>query len=246
MKSADLDASAGAALAELETGLKTVRAALQKLERSTGRGVDYRQWSEAKGSVFGELIEAETLDHRHLVGCRVLPSRYHLLDQLPKRATVAEVGTQYGRFTKYILRKTQPRELHLFDLSFDEFERAHTENLPFSVDIHFHEGNSPEMLRRLDRQVFDWVYLDGDHSFEGVMSDLRAVRDKIADGGFIVCNDYTPWSPLEALVYGIPKAVHSFCREFDWKFAAIALHPWGYHDVVLARCGAEDGHPSGI
>lgn len=194
--------------------------------------IDYSAWSEAKGSAFAKIFEAKTLDPEILSNCQLLPSRYHLLKRLSKGGYVAEIGTQHGGFTKYIVDLTHPKELHLFDLSFDEFSLPRSEpgNLP---KLTFHKGDSSTLLMSCDDSHFDFLYIDGDHSYEGVKRDLFAAQKKVKRDGIIVCNDYTSWSPLEATSYGIPKAIHEFCIEYRWRFKFLALHPWGYHDVAL-------------
>jgi len=219
-------------LQELNAALKEVRRVLGKIEKSKTGKVDYRAWSEARGSVFGEVLEAPRLEARYVRHCRVVPSRYDLLPLMPKGARVAEIGTQYGQFAGHIARICRPEELHLYDLSFKGFDSRLVEKEGVSFTLH--EGDSSTKLKVEDIE-FDWVYLDGDHSYEGVKKDLLALKDRVAPGGIIICNDYTPWSPLEACVYGIPKAIHEFCREHGWGFRYLALHVWGYHDVALQR-----------
>lgn len=220
-----------AVLAELETALQQVRKVLHKLESADG-GPDYRLWSEAKGCVLGSMIEATRLDGSFLEKCDLLSSRYDLLHKLPKGGIVAEIGTQHGQFAGHIARITQPDELHLLDITFEQFDR--TEIPEGMANLHLHEGDSVAMLDSIDRE-FNWVYLDADHSYEAVSRDLEALDGKIIPGGVIVCNDYIPWSPLEAKMYGVPKAVHEFCKRHGWGFRYMALHPWGYHDVALMR-----------
>ena len=51
----------------------------------------------------------------------------------------------------------------------------------------------------------------------------------------LVFNDYTIWSPLEAMAYGVPAAVHELALIDGWKFVFLALDPQGYCDVALRR-----------
>jgi hypothetical protein len=217
---------------DLETALGEVRRILAKLETPDGNPIDYQAWSEAKGSVLGKILEAQRLESRFVKHCQVVPSRYDILPLLPSGGCVAEIGTQYGQFAGHIARTCRPDQLHLFDLSFKQFDASlvEREKVPFVL----HEGDSSKQLTECDNK-FNWAYLDADHSYEGVKRDLMVLKDKILPGGIIICNDYTPWSPLEACIYGIPKAVHEFCKSEGWGFRYLALHRWGYHDVALQR-----------
>jgi hypothetical protein len=41
---------------------------------------------------------------------------------------------------------------------------------------------------------FDWVYVDGDHSYEGCSRDLELYAPKVRSGGFLLVDDYkTGW-----------------------------------------------------
>jgi len=57
---------------------------------------------------------------------------------------------------------------------------------------------------------FDFIYIDADHAYEGVVKDLAQAERKLKDDGWIVCNDYTLFSPLENIKYGVYRAVNEF------------------------------------
>ncbi|MFZ4574101.1 MAG: class I SAM-dependent methyltransferase [Phycisphaerales bacterium] len=53
-------------------------------------------------------------------------------------------------------------------------------------------GRSPEDLPRASEAaggLFDFVFVDGDHSFEGVTSDLKAIRSVLAPGAVVLLHD---------------------------------------------------------
>ena len=37
---------------------------------------------------------------------------------------------------------------------------------------------------------FDYVFLDGGHKYETVLSDLKSLRDVVINKGIILCDDY--------------------------------------------------------
>ena len=47
-----------------------------------------------------------------------------------------------------------------------------------------------EAALSLPDRHFDWVYVDGDHSFKAVMDDLEAWLPKMKSGGLLVADDY--------------------------------------------------------
>lgn len=74
--------------------------------------------------------------------CLLYPHRDALLDTLPKSGIVAEVGTQYGHWAEMILDVSSPKELHLFDLDFDNLNPKVND----SKNVRKHRGDSSKEL----------------------------------------------------------------------------------------------------
>ena len=53
-----------------------------------------------------------------------------------------------------------------------------------------HRMTSSAASRQFYDGYFDWVYVDGDHSYEEVLSDLRSWWPKIKIGGCVAGDDY--------------------------------------------------------
>lgn len=51
-------------------------------------------------------------------------------------------------------------------------------------------GRSQDTLPWLESHAFDLVFIDGDHSYEGVKYDLEQARRLVAEGGVIALHDY--------------------------------------------------------
>lgn len=60
--------------------------------------------------------------------------------------------------------------------------------LPSTVKLNVQRGWSSDILPELKRADSDLVYIDGDHSYNGVSSDIKLASDLIKDGG-IICGD---------------------------------------------------------
>jgi hypothetical protein len=54
----------------------------------------------------------------------------------------------------------------------------------------FVHGRSPEAAKQFPDKMFDFVFIDADHSFEAVTLDIAAWRPKIKDGGLLCGHDY--------------------------------------------------------
>jgi hypothetical protein len=181
------------------------------------------------GDLFPSLppIPAELLE-----SCKLLPSRFDILRCLRKGGRVAEIGTQEGIFAESIVEVCQPDELHLFDI---DFTPLHHRGSGLSGKANLHLGDSSTLLAAFDDEYFDWIYIDGDHSFEGVQNDTAIARRKVKRGGNLIFNDFTLWSPVECVDYGIPHAACELAANRGWRFVYFALHPLMYCDVALER-----------
>ncbi|MBF9195350.1 class I SAM-dependent methyltransferase [Microvirga terrestris] len=168
-----------------------------------------------------------------LAECKVVPRRDDILPDMPKRGRIAEVGTQQGLYADKILAICQPSELHLFDIDLNPL-KARTDTNLISTAI-LHEGDSSTRLAEMPDDYFDWIYLDADHSYSAVKKDTEVARTKVKPGGHIVFNDFTIWSPIELIPYGVPHAVHELMIEHRWPMTHLAFNPLLYCDVALRR-----------
>ena len=123
----------------------------------------------------------------------------------------AEIGVWKGEFSARIRRRTAPRELHLsdpwrflpeyperlyggraagsqrdMDRIFEDVQ-ARFGNVP---DVIVHRGRSADVLPTFDDDHFDWVYIDGNHSYAFVLADLEMCLAKTKPGGVIAGDDY--------------------------------------------------------
>jgi predicted O-methyltransferase YrrM len=156
---------------------------------------------------------------------------------MPKNGVCAEVGIFMGKYSEIILRVTQPTRLHLIDIDPTCINHATGLFGPqlSSGQVCLHLGDSATILSGMPDAYFDWVYIDGDHSYEGVKRDLEATVTKIKEGGLIAMNDYTFFGPSDFSKYGVMEAANEFCITHNFEFIYLALQGRGYHDVVLRQ-----------
>jgi hypothetical protein len=156
-----------------------------------------------------------------------------ILRALPPGGVGVEIGVWKGEFSQRILKTAKPSVLHLVDpwLASDEDDRKgqawygadritqegmdglHDRvTAKFSREtaagrVRIHRGTSRDVLATLDEQSVDFVYVDGDHSYAGVVADLIAALRVTRQGGLIICDDYLLgqwWGD------GVVRAVHEF------------------------------------
>lgn len=200
---------------------------------------DTEKWSDLKNNPM--FLCAPQLTDDHVKNCLVSCNRETLLELLCQQAIVAEVGTQYGEFAERIVSVTQPQKLHIIDidLSLLEANLQHRENLSRGLEngsVVLHKGDSSTTIDTFPDSYFDWIYIDGDHSYEGVRKDIEKAYPKVKSDGLLIFNDYTHWSPYEMIPYGVPQAVNEFCLASDWELAYLALdNILSYQDVAIRR-----------
>lgn len=93
-----------------------------------------------------------------------------------------------------------------FDKSWHEknWNDAHDRLKPYIDKVVFLRGLSVDMAKLIPNNCCGLVYIDCDHSFDGVLRDILAYWDKLVDGGIMAFHDY------EAKQYGVKEAVHHF------------------------------------
>jgi precorrin-6B methylase 2 len=193
-----------------------------------------RQFYVDAADRFADVVPPQ-LSEIHLRNSRVLPSRDHILPLMPTGGICAEIGTQTGDFAKLIISVMQPVKLHIYDIDYTAFDYAHFTPAMERGTVELHQGDSSTLLANVPDRHFDFIYIDGDHSYEGIVKDLEQAARKIKHEGWIVCNDYTIYSPLEEMQYGVYRAVNEFCIAQGFEIVYLGLHPWSYHDVALRR-----------
>lgn len=157
-------------------------------------------------------------------------------DHLPKGGVVAEIGSLRGANAHTILQGADPSELHLIDRDFGLLDRELLRPGLEAGVVHLHESDSASGLAAFPDEHFDWIYIDGDHSYGGVRRDIEQATRKVKRDGLLVFNDYILFSHLELLgTYGVVHAVNELCLEEGWEFRFLALERYMYCDVAIGR-----------
>jgi predicted O-methyltransferase YrrM len=207
----------------LEASRRSFGSLLREFEHAGGRYLD----------------RAARLPQEMVDNCRVFADRVALLEMLPRHGIVAEVGTDRGDFAAKIISIAQPRMLHVFEI---DITRINPDNLSAHVDdgtCQIHPGDASEQLRSFPDESFDWIYIDADHSYEGVKRDINVASSKIKQGGLMIFNDYAVWSVTSMSRCGVAKAVNEFIINTGWPLVGFAFQASMYCDACLQRPGGE-------
>ena len=84
----------------------------------------------------------------------------------------------------------------------------------FEKNITIIKGNSNDVIKKINLDEIDYVFLDGGHKYETVRNDLQNLTDVVNNNGTILCDDYNlTYAP------GVKKAIdeYSLVKNFDLK-----------------------------
>lgn len=81
------------------------------------------------------------------------------------------------------------------------------------------QGDTKEMAQYIPDNSLGMVYIDADHSYEGVMVDLENYYQKVVPGGIIALHDYS--SPD----YEVKRATEEFCISRGYIISEIVIIP---------------------
>ncbi len=140
----------------------------------------------------------------------------------------AEIGVAYGGHSESILKNTNIKKLYGVDPYkhtigykdkmnypqdvFDELYKYTTNRLSRFNERYQHIREYSKEARSCVPGQIDFIYIDADHSYDGVCKDLCLWFSKIRDGGIIGGHDYMhPDFP------GVQKAIDEFFNRFNWK-----------------------------
>ena len=75
----------------------------------------------------------------------------------------------------------------------------------FKNNINIIKGNSNKLLKEINLDNFDYVFLDGGHKYETVKNDLELLTQVVKNNGIILCDDYDlTYAP------GVKKAIDEY------------------------------------
>ncbi len=158
-----------------------------------------------------------------------------------------EVGVRQGDFSAHILQHWKGRKLWLVDAwrgiaGYEETHHAHEPNYQTTLTRMRAFPGRYEIVRdlsvaaamRFADDSLDFVYLDADHSYESVKSDLEAWYRKLKPGGLFAGDDYGALPLQEVdfgagkLTFGVKKAVDEFALRQRKNISIDWLGDWWF------------------
>lgn len=146
-----------------------------------------------------------------------------LLEHYNLSGDAVEIGVAEGRNAEVLIAQKTIKKLYLIDAwtrleqpgdggnaqSWHEgnYVEAQQRISAYKEKAVFLKGMSSEMIKLIPDESLVLAYIDGDHSYEGSLADLRAVYNKVKKGGIVAGHDYLNHS------YGVNRAVATFVAE---------------------------------
>jgi len=194
----------------------------------------------------------------HVTGAKLFARREDMIRDLAERlrgGVIAELGVAFGDFSRFLIDELTPRRFDAFDvftlhkssgvyMGKDVQEslggRAHLDHYRsrFSAEIeqkklHVFVGDATK-IKESDA-IYDMIYVDADHSYEGVLADAHAAISRLKEDGILIFNDYIMADYIANFPYGVVQVVNELCVNQGWKIVALAIPHHRFDDVALVR-----------
>jgi hypothetical protein len=170
-------------------------------------------------------------------------NRDALLKLLPSGRVGVEIGVNRGAYSRKIVAHAAPRTLHLVDPwpvdSGDDYIKAYS--VRDDMQAHY-EMVLSEYSEEIDRgQVvvhrkysrecgplfgdgeLDFVYVDGMHSYEACLEDLRLFGPKVRGTGLLMGHDFSNTEMGRRKSFGVIRAVSEFVAQSDFLPVLVTL-----------------------
>ena len=93
----------------------------------------------------------------------------------------------------------------------------------FSQNIELIEGDTRVTLEKVPLSEIDFVFLDGGHSYDTVLSDLQKLYDNMKNNSKIVCDDFAGITKIESVEKAIKDFTNNNKIKLEEKFKRFAL-----------------------
>ncbi len=153
-----------------------------------------------------------------------------------KQINAIEIGVSGGLNSKYILDNLNIKRLYLVD-PYDDYVDNSNEYKDVKVSKDFLSKMNKIAKRRLRKYekkiswikkysndalnivpMVDYIYIDGNHSYEYVLDDCKNYWQKVKNGGILAGHDIS--------MVGVLNAVQDFCKEEKLNFQVAGQDWW--------------------
>jgi methyltransferase family protein len=166
-------------------------------------------------------------------------ARLKVIELIEEGDACAEIGVWKGDFSEQIISR-EPRELHLIDpwrfqskfpgrlyggvaaksqQDMDAICESVARRFTGNPTVKIQRSESIAAAAAFADQYFDWVYVDGDHSFDAALADLVVWYPKVKSAGFLCVDDLNWRDEMNRLAVG--QACEKFIADRGIKTARV-------------------------
>jgi hypothetical protein len=146
-----------------------------------------------------------------------------MIEHSPKLAVAVDSWVNDGTLARNDCAFTQEE----LDRQYEEF-RAEMLYTPF---VTIYRGYSFNVAKKMEDETFDLIYIDADHTYEGIKRDLNDWYPKVKKGGMFCGHDYVnkiARTPGGHLKFEVARAVDEFVRDNNIStFFTTTNQTWG-------------------
>lgn len=187
----------------------------------------------------------------------VLKNRYSIIDLLAgqgKPMRLMEVGTAAGDYAQLMADKIKIEKMTLIDRFEDEDimpdgsgRYSKGKNYQFVVD-RFKDNPAVEVIKSLSNEAlpkfipmqekdkFDFIYLDSDHSFHNVYNELLYASQIVNQFGVIGIDDFSSATDDPIRPYEVMQAVTTFLdNNREWKVKFFTFGSESLQNIYISR-----------
>ena len=157
-------------------------------------------------------------------------------------SSIAEIGVKEGDFFRFLIQNN-PRLVYAIDCwdlfnkpSQDDANEGHEKfkQIYDEFVLNFSQPNvkiikdfSPQCAINVEDNSLDFIYIDGDHTYDAVSQDISAWWSKAKVGAIFAGHDYAECSIEEnAIEFGVIRAVDEFVLNNNLKLYIIPDGRW--------------------
>lgn len=143
----------------------------------------------------------------------------HLVDPWSIEPYKESNADEHGGFERYLERYSKicgGNTVEHFQRYYDKVAREVEQKFFMTPQVKIHRMTSTEWFNSFAGKL-DWIYIDGDHSYEGCLRDLRNSLNVVKAGGTIFCDDYRHSNQVTGIKPGVIKAVKEFLEETSFE-----------------------------
>lgn len=163
----------------------------------------------------------ELLPKTDLVGCEIGVAHgfnvVYFLDALPNLKKLYTIDP-FLLYDKDGLRQGAPG-IFLSQNNADNIKNMFVKNIqPYSNRVEFIQAKSEEVFDQFADGSLDYIFIDGEHSYESVARDIKNYYGKVTLGGIIAGHDYS-WPGVQHAVFEFiaDKNINlQFCNNDVW------------------------------